>query len=538
MPVADKPTRPASAAVEAIGTAPAAVRRLFGDALEAALSDHGDRDKAHRHALAQIRRAGWFRTASGWKQLAPDVRDKLAVREPVLQPDGRYVIEGVPVFCPNAVKMTPDGPLAFDRDDVRSMARNTNAAIARSGWRPALLIAGNHPQDESRAYGAAVNYREAKGRPGLMVCDLVDVDPEAVDLLTKRRLPGLSARLAQDGGGLARRIGHVAMLAAEAPALHMLPALELAYSVPNQLCFSADVPAAFRARLRRPVPQPRPARQLALDFGAAAATPTRGQTNMPGKCMDKQKMAEFAAKFAAVNAAFSAGEEGAEDKFNEVAKEYGAEMGEEMPADPGTAAAPDAATPYPAGDAGAGNPDEAAPAYSAEEAAARFVDEPAQEFAALAENFSALQRDFSAYKQKAEPIIAAQTKALRDAGQRLVRQGWDLHVNTLRAKGHQFADDYAADLYAFAADSADPKRGIEKAKALLGKTPVNTLPDAPVEFGAGGLTPAAGIRPRANGNPTKKEDVLATAVSVLSQHNFSADSLELGNKIAGAMLDD
>src|SRR4051812_42962813 len=96
-------------AAEFIAGAPRAVVDLYHEARERQTEQHGDAERAHRYALGEIRRAGWFRTSKGWQQLTPDLREKVAVREAIKQPDGRYVIEGVPVFMPNAVKMGADG---------------------------------------------------------------------------------------------------------------------------------------------------------------------------------------------------------------------------------------------------------------------------------------------------------------------------------------------------------------------------------------------------------------------------------------------
>lgn len=199
--------------------------------------DHGD---AHHRATREIQRRGWRKTKDGWRQVMPDLTDKINVTEGIEQPDGTYFIEGVPVFHPNAVKGVP-----FDADKIRQIIKNTNASIHAGGTKPG--ITEGHPNEmqgvigkQLDTHGAAVNFRENPDKPGHTMCDLIDVAPEYFQRLKERKLPGLSAGFAKDCNDLNRRFGHVALLGGTSPALSHLPATEF-FQSGNDLCFSADM---------------------------------------------------------------------------------------------------------------------------------------------------------------------------------------------------------------------------------------------------------------------------------------------------------
>lgn len=221
-------------------TAPAAARRIYASAVKKAEKAGMAPDKAHAKALRMTQLAGWRKGQKGWKQVHSDIREKVNVATAVLQPDGRYMIENVPVFYPNAVKQD----LPFTAADIREMIDNTNRGIENGGQKPALIE--GHTNDLQRmagiqpdAHGGGVNWREIPDKPGWAACDLVDVEPEYVERLQKNKLTGLSALIACDAGGLNRRFGHVALLGGSPQALSHLPATEV-FSAGGEIAFSAD----------------------------------------------------------------------------------------------------------------------------------------------------------------------------------------------------------------------------------------------------------------------------------------------------------
>ncbi len=200
-------------------------------------------DEAHRRAIRCCQHAGWYKTSKGWKQVAPNVRGKVNVTEAVKQPDGNFLIEGVPVFYPNAVKGIN---LAFSADNIRQIINNTNRSIQSGAPKP-VVIEG-HPTEEQQdrglqldAHGSAINFREDPNKPGFAICDLIDVEPRYVQRMKARNLPSLSVGFAKDAHGLQRRFGHVALLGGTSQALAHNPATEVFSAVSgNYLCFSAD----------------------------------------------------------------------------------------------------------------------------------------------------------------------------------------------------------------------------------------------------------------------------------------------------------
>src|SRR5688572_3939365 len=118
------PTAAAADISRAADPLPSEIAAAPADVQVAYVRGAGD---ARRYALSQVRNAGWFRTAGGWRQLTPDLRAKVNVREAVRQPDGRYVIEDVDCFYPNSVKGAAE---QYTAAQIRRIVRNTNAGIA------------------------------------------------------------------------------------------------------------------------------------------------------------------------------------------------------------------------------------------------------------------------------------------------------------------------------------------------------------------------------------------------------------------------
>lgn len=296
-----------------------------------ARSETGGDDK---HAMRQAQLAGWYRTGDSWKQLAPNVLNKVQVRKAHKQPDGRYVVSDVPVFYPNAVKPTRDtkghrnGTMSWSAEDIAEVCRNTNASIESGSQAPPLRL--GHFTAEQRAmgiqppaYGRSVNFRQWKD--GMMLCDLVDIDAEFAHDWMQGKQNGLSAGFVADDMGLNRRVGHVARLGAEPQALAYLPCTEIFHG--DTLAFAAD-PAAF------PV----------------------SSYSCKGHPM-KMKKSECHAQMSAAYAAKEANEPKWESKLKEAEDNYAAAMEEDV-ADPTAAQGPATSLPGSTGSGGSnGNTD-------------------------------------------------------------------------------------------------------------------------------------------------------------------------------------
>lgn len=224
-------------------SAPRELVKAHHDELEKHLSLGRDQAESHKRAIRHTQNMGWLKTAKGWKQVMPDIRDKVIVSEAVKQPDGTFFVEGVPCFYPNAVK---GKHLAFSAADIKQIIANTNSCNARppiiEGHPNEMQAAMGQQQD---AHGFAVNFREHPKNAGHVICDFVGVDPEYVKRLQEKKLPHLSVGFAKDGGGLNRRFGHVALLGGTSPALSHLPATDIFQASGNYLCFSADTETFF-----------------------------------------------------------------------------------------------------------------------------------------------------------------------------------------------------------------------------------------------------------------------------------------------------
>lgn len=296
-------------------SAPAAAHKIYDKAVATAKAAGMPPDKAHAKAVRMTQLAGWRKGQKGWKKVHPDIREKVNISHAVQQPDGRYMIENVPVFYPNAVKKG----LSFTAEDIREMIANTNRGIANGGQKPGLIeghtnvfqqAAGVQPD----VHGAGVNWKEHKTKPGWAVCDLVDVEPEYVTRLQTNRLTGLSALIANDADGTNKRFGHVALLGGSPQALTHLPATEV-FGASGQIAFSADTHDFLHKR-----------------------------TIMPGKELSEKAKAAFGAlsqayeAYGAAEASLKAGEPEAEKKMESAyagySKAYAAfskETGEEFP---------------------------------------------------------------------------------------------------------------------------------------------------------------------------------------------------------------
>lgn len=245
------------------------------------------------------RLAGYYIADGQWKRLGPDLRNKVNVRKAHQQPDGKYVVESVDVFYPNAVKAQDgDDSKIFTTERIATAVSNTNRSISHGGQRPS--ISREHPNLYAKmlgkaapSLGGAINWRESPRGDGWVRADLIDVDPELVDEWKKGKWTGLSAGLVNDANDLNIRFGHVALLGVESQALSELPVTEV-YQAEGQLCFSADATILARGT------------KMENDQKRKMYAAARGQ------------FSNLAAAFASAEA----GEEGADAKVNEAFAGY------------------------------------------------------------------------------------------------------------------------------------------------------------------------------------------------------------------------
>lgn len=439
--------KPASGTDQLRG-APAEVIEVYRQALSKAQAEKSP--KPEDKAIRAVRLAGWYRAPAGWKQLTKDLRDKVNVRQAVSQPDGTFAIYDVDVFYPNAVK-GDTAESQYRPEDIESICQNTNRAINNGGQKPGLIE--GHPNafqkalgQQAACYGAAVNWRMSPRGRGWARCDLIDIQPEFVKKLIGRKLPGLSAYINLDGGGLNRRFGHVAALGGDIQALAHLPTHEI-YSDDSQLCFSATPPKASRRKpVRNTMPFTDQQKKAFEAVSHAYAACTAEEPGSDDKMKEAQKM--FAAAFPGGDAGGGGEDAGAEGQpgEGEAAPEFNADM--PMPATGGDAGA---TPPPPAGAEGGAAPTGAPqfsaetklPAnptlggngsqkqvheFSAESISGQFIEDPATAFAATASTTeSALQRiaqleSILAQRQRAE-FAATSTANFRRGCEQLRAKG-------------------------------------------------------------------------------------------------------------------
>ena len=218
---------------------PPELAKVYTAAKERAVDSGATEQVATDMGLRAIQHAGWYLTSEGWKQLSPDVRDRVQVRQAIPQPTGQSLIRNVLCFYANAVK--EDDP--YNEQMVRSIIDNTNRAL-QSGSQTVGIIK-THPNPIHKAvgkfpelYGEAFNFREPMDKPGWVECDLL-VNPELADEWKKKQITGLSVGIFGDAGGLNRRIGHVAAMGAETQALSALPRTEV-FASSRMVCFAAE----------------------------------------------------------------------------------------------------------------------------------------------------------------------------------------------------------------------------------------------------------------------------------------------------------
>lgn len=474
----------------------------------------------HAHGLRMLNHAGFFKKGGKWVPVHPDLRDKVNVREAWPQPDGTYCIYDVSVFYPNAVKSIKGTPEVYTAEDIRRIIQNTNYAIAHEGGQKPGILEG-HPNMlqamngmQMDVHGFAVNWREDPRGDGWAMCDLVHVDPEYVERLKKKKLTGLSAYIAEDNEKQNRRFGHVALLGGSTQALSHLPM----HDVYAACCFSAD--AAFFQE-----------------------TPMKMSKEQCFAAMDKAVKG-----YSAAQASFAAKEPGADMKMMQAGKDcYAASRafaGDEMGAQDGGAMMP-AQQDVPQFDADGKRKDlpteaglsltDQTEAQQMEFSADQFDDAAVQ---ALVTQFSSSEVD-GAFHGLANVVkgLAAARKADQQQMQRIktannilqgrvIQDDFRTFCAGLRNEGHAFDADYESQMFSFAMESVDKRKGLENAKRLLKMTPKKESL-AGIET-VGGYSAGA---PKLKDPGTLNQDetsAMMTELSEMTGRNFSEADLKIG----------
>jgi ribosomal protein S16 len=528
---AGTPLVPPAGSVTAFAGAPKELVDLYAQEYGDQRENGASHDEAHRRAIRMTQHAGWHRTSKGWRQLHADVRDKINVRDAVKQPNGRFIIEDVDVFYPNAAKGEP-----YNDEDIRQISANTNRMIESGSQKPGLLEI--HPNDYQKAigvqlpsYGSGVNWREHPEKTGWARCDLIDIDPAIIEKMRTRQLTGLSAGIAKDGGGLNRRFGHVAMLGGETQALSQLPITELAdvYSVSSQVCFSATPPADTSFLKGQIMNDKHKAcyGALADAYSACAAAFTSFNAGEPGS--DK-KVEESKAKLdAAFAAACELGEEG--NPLHHIL--HHKHDVESSPAG-GFAAPPDAmpvpGTPTPPAATAAPIVDNAPPtpvgSLEQPRTGVSFAADPEAAFNALSEE--------NAAQRKTIADLVAVTNGLIGNG---LKQQFSVQIDALRRDGHQLPDQPDIEqMFSVCASGAKPKDAIEKLLNMLRKLPKRQSVAAVGQvFDASAAQPAAQKPDNGAAAPNDLAAQMRRISDNLGTMNFSADDLKLGALVSAEM---
>ena len=465
-----------------LSNAPKEVATLYADAREMAIAKGQKKPAAERFALRQIQLGGWYRTDGGWKRVAPDVRDKVNIRWPQQQPDGTYLITDVDVFYPNAVKGVD---WIFDAARIRRACENTNRSIAGGAQRPALVEGHQHVYVralgiQADPMGYAINFRPHPSKAGWARADLVDVTAEAMQRMKDRKLPGLSAEIFRDAGGLNERFGRVSLLGGTLQSLSSLPVTEV-YSVTDQLCFSVE-----------------------------GVFPSRGQGSFSVKefTMDAIQQKRLAECYSALSAAFAAqaaGEEGADQKVKEAQDQmaaFEATMVPEPPADP---------TPTPA----AGDLETSTIAYSVGEITLDDINrDPAGVLLAFQSELSGLLNKHQAMEQ----LQLATTKAAEKA---TALESFQAFCADLHSKGHVFDDAQALAMF----DSTYGEKGqLEGLAAFLKATATKK------DLGPADYRQIFSVEDVLASVPAKKPDAVSAAQASGSMA-FSAEEAKVGDDV-------
>ena len=494
----------------AIAAAPKEVTDLYHKHHSEMLDAGKSHEEAHAHGLRMIRLAGWFRGTGGkWRQLTPDLRRKVNIREAIKQPDGRYVIQDVDAFYPNAVK-GPDLP--FSESDIDEMIQNTNRSIANGGQKPGLLE--THPTPELKAkgiqldsHGAGVNWRKSPRGRGWARCDLVDVHPGIVGRWRDRKLTGLSVGIAKDGGGLNKRFGHIAVLGGESQALSHLPATEI-YSHGSQVCFSADTSTYTRGKL---MPHPNFAKDMAAmhqALCAAYASKEQGEPEADEKLKEAHKRYQsmqdtYASELGELGGVRNDEAHGNPDK--ELGKGEPIGFNEEAEMKPEQAEPLDKVPPQAVAPVGGGN-------YSAD-----FAADPEAAFSALRNEHESTKRENANLKKS----VGELTRTVNGLTGKMVRDEFFSFVDGLERQGTQLPPkEDIESMFSVCTSAKEPKKAIETYKGQLSKLPKRAnLTEIGTVFSAGDVA-----KPIA----TTEKEIKESIARVQQYVNFSDEDIALG----------
>jgi hypothetical protein len=515
----------------AFAGAPRKLLDAYYEEYQKQLENGSGHDDAHRRAIRMTQHAGWHRTAKGWKQLHPDLRQKVNVRDAIKQPNGRYVIEDVDVFYPNAAKGE-----SYTASELNQIMSNTNRMVSTGGQKPGLVEV--HPNDLQKAlgvqlpsHGSAVNWRNHPDKDGWVRVDLIDIDPSVIEKMKNRQLTGLSAGILRDSGGLNRRFGHVAMLGGETQALSQLPITELAdvysCSSSNQVCFSAEMPTDVSHFLK----------------GSNMLTDSEKK--------HYAAMSDAYSAFAAACKSFSAGEPGGEDKVKEAkdkmedcysaaCKELGEKgeifkhlSGPKRNAEEGFAASPgEMPTPMPESPSATASPieDGASPIpIGSNQEPKQGVSFSADPEAA----FSALKHENDTHKQTIARLIEL-TNGL--VGQNLQRS-FAAEVDALRRDNVQLPDNAEIEnMFSVCSQHPKPKEAIERLVSMLRKLPKAATPGTTGQiFSATADAPPVSARKDTASGKADYSAQIKRIEDVMGTMNFSAGEYNLGAIVSDAI---
>lgn len=486
-----------------------------------------DFDSAEKSASMAIRHAGWYQTEKGWEKLGPDLRGKVNVRKATKQPDGRFFIQDVPVFYPNAVKGS-DESARFDNSSIKRAIENTNRSIAEGAQKPALVLEHPHPAQKMAgvakpAFGTAINFRLGPKNDGFVHCDLENVAPEVVDQWKKGNWIGLSAGFVEDAGSLNLRFGHVALLGADMQALSYLPMTELFSS--RDLWFSTDT--VFLSKGTN-MPTPNPEARAAAEKQHYGALSAAYASIAAGEPQSKSKLSE----------AFSAIREARKQFGNDFMCNYGEEPEAGMEHEDEAEDVKLIEEMLGGGDED--NEDQYAGQEPKEETmipeATKLdsdltIEQDDTEIPDAKTNaeFSAMKAELGSLRKQNKEL----TKTVQAMYGRELRNQFDAFITNLQSEGHQFDAATARETFMECAKNRDIK-GIERTKKLLRSTPKKSKeeaakPEALSEMGT--MFSADDGHPGSNrriSNDADNGDLLKFLNGKFPHMKFSADDIAIG----------
>jgi len=268
---------------------PDAVQTIYTDAGKRYRDEGLAPAEVEKQAWRDVQRAGWYETVDGWKQLGPNLTGKVNVRKLEKQPDGTFVVRGVPMLYPNAIKGSDPNSI-LDLKRIQKIAQNTNAEYATCGRATGVVL--DHPTKGGEfkpAFGKAIRYRAVSGDPNTYECDIVGLQADIADAWAQAKIIGLSPGIVADAGNLNERIGHLALLGAHAPALSHLPNTEVRYAASETMvCFSTE-PSQLQP-LRSPTMNNYPQKRAATEkLMAAYAAAEAGEPESEKKIAEARK---------------------------------------------------------------------------------------------------------------------------------------------------------------------------------------------------------------------------------------------------------